>query len=1087
MSPSDYTEELLVEQPAVQLFGDLGWQIVSAAEESFGSAEPSPLPSPSGRGSWLGRETKSEVVLIPKLRTALERLNASLPSEAIEIAIAELARDRSAMSLAAANRDIWDLLRDGVTVSVADQERGGRKTERVRVVDWDNPRANDFLVVSQMTITGELYTCRPDLVGLVNGLPLIVIELKKPGVPARQAFDENLTSYKHLQNGIPALFWYNAFLIASNGADSRVGSLTADWDRFTEWKRIEREDEPRRVSLEVMLRGLCEPARLLDFVENFTIFSWHKSGLVKAIAQNHQYLGVNNAIRATLAARAEGHGRAGVFWQTQGSGKSFAMVFYAQKILRKVPGNWTFVIVTDRVELDEQIAKTFATCGAVSDANVAHAETGAQLREMLAGNNRYVFTLIHKFQPEKSRAGTPSPHRSPPGRGSESEGIMPVLCDRHDVIVLTDEAHRTQYDTLAMNMRSALPNALFLAFTGTPLITGEERTREVFGDYVSIYDFQQSVEDGATVPLFYENRTPELHLENPNLNDDIYELIEEADLSEEAEKRLERELGRQYHLITRDERLETVAKDLVQHFLGRGFQGKAMVVSIDKPTAYRMYDKVQKYWKEERDRVELALKRDRPSPEERAELEARLEVLKTTDMAVVVSPAQNEVDELKAIGIDVVPHRRRMNTEKLDEKFKDPGDPFRLVFVCAMWLTGFDAPSCSTIYLDKPMRNHTLMQTIARANRVYPGKQSGLIVDYANVFASLEKALAIYGKGKGGETPVRDKTELAEQLRRAVDDATAFCRSHGIDLAKIEATSTGNFARVGAIEDAADKLMAPESLRRDFLSKAGLVSALYRALKPDPAAIELAQRCACLAAIAERIRTTTDPPDISHVIQGIEELLDQSIAAVPFTIGDKKGAYFDLSKIDFEALGKKFEKNKPTNTDLERLKAAVRAQLERMVRLNRTRADYLEKFQELIESYNAGSRNIDEIFRDLLDLSSILTREQTRHVRENLNEEELTIFDILTRPGPDLTAEEREEVKKVARQLLQRLKDLLVIGWRQRVGSRARVRLAIEDALDENLPRAYSKELYQTKCSAVFEHVYESYQGEGKSVYSEGA
>ena len=1084
MSPKGYSEDQLVEQPAVELFGELGWEILSANDELFGSAELSPLPSPMGKGISLGRETKSEVVLVPRLRAALERLNPALPAEAIESAITELARDRSAMSLAAANRDLWDLLRDGVTASVPDLERGGLKTERVRVIDWEKPEANDFLLVSQMTITGELYTCRPDLIGFVNGLPLVVIELKKPGVPAKQAFDENLTSYKHLQNGIPALFWYNALLIASNGAESRVGSLTAYWNRFTEWKRIEREDEPRRVSLEVMLRGLCEPTRLLDFVENFTLFSWHKSGLVKAIAQNHQYLGVNNAIRATLKAREAGHGRAGVFWQTQGSGKSFAMVFYAQKILRRVPGNWTFVIVTDRVELDEQIAKTFAACGAVSDANICHAETGVELRELLAGNNRYVFTLIHKFQPEKLRAGTPSPHPSPTGRGSESEGVMPVLCDRHDVIVLTDEAHRTQYDTLALNMRSALPNALFLAFTGTPLIAGEERTREVFGDYVSIYDFQQSVEDGATVPLFYENRTPELHLDNPNLNDKIYELIEAADLSEEAEKKLERELGRQYHLITRDERLETVAKDLVRHFLGRGFQGKAMVVSIDKPTAYRMYDKVRKHWQEEYERVDMVLKRERPSEEERAELEERLEVLKTTDMAVVVSPGQNEVEELKAIGIDVVPHRKRMTTEKLDEKFKDPADPFRLVFVCAMWLTGFDAPSCSTIYLDKPMRNHTLMQTIARANRVYPGKQSGLIVDYANVFASLEKALAIYGKGRGGETPLRDKRELAEELRLAVNDATAYSRLHGVDLAKIEATPTVNFERVGAIQDAADKLLAPENIRRDFLSKAGLVGALYRAVKPDPAAAELAPRCGCILAIAERIRTTADPPDISHVMQGIEELLDQSIAAVPFTIGDNKGGYFDLSKIDFEALRKKFEKSKPANTDLEHLKAAVRAQLERMVRLNRTRADYLEKFQELIESYNAGSRNIEEIFRELLNLASILTQEQTRHMRENLSEEELTIFDILTRPGPDLTPEEQEEVKKVARQLLEKMKDLLVIGWRQRVGSRARVRLAIEDALDEGLPRAYSKELFQAKCMAVFEHVYESYQGEGRSVYT---
>src|SRR5258706_10224049 len=340
-----------------------------------------------------------------------------------------------------------------------------------------------------------------------------------------------------------------------------------------------------------MLRGLCEPTRFLDFVENFTLFSWHKSGLVKAIAQNHQYLGVNNAIRATLAAREAGHGRAGVFWQTQGSGKSFAMVFFAQKILRKVPGNWTFVIVTDRVELDEQIAKTFAACGAVSDANVCHAETGAELRELLSGNNRYVFTLIHKFQ-------TPE-----------------LLCDRRDVIVLTDEAHRTQYDTLALNMRSALPNALFLAFTGTPLIAGEERTREVFGDYVSIYDFQQSVEDGATVPLFYENRTPELHLDNPNLNDDIYNLIESAELDPEQEAKLERELSRQYHILTRDDRLETVAQDIVRHFLGRGFVGKAMVVSIDKATALKIHDKVRKHWAAEMERVKTQLARYDLSPD----------------------------------------------------------------------------------------------------------------------------------------------------------------------------------------------------------------------------------------------------------------------------------------------------------------------------------------------------------------------------------------------------------------------------------------------------------------------------------------
>ena len=614
----------------------------------------------------------------------------------------------------------------------------------------------------------------------------MVVELKKPGVPARTAFDENLTHYKH---EIPQLFWFNALLIASNGTDSRVGSLTADWDRFFEWKRIEREDEPRRVSLEVMLRGTCDRARLLDLVENFTLFSEHKAGLVKVLGQNHQVLGVNNAIASMLEARKLGHGRGGVFWQTQGSGKSFSMVFFAQKVLRKLAGNWTFVVVTDRVELDDQIAKTFKTVGAVSETegDQCHAASGAHLRELLRGNHRYVFTLIHKFQ-------TPE-----------------ALTDRADVIVLTDEAHRSQYDTLALNMRAAMPKATFLAFTGTPLIAGEERTKEVFGDYVSIYDFQQSVEDGATVPLFYENRTPELELVNPDLNDDLYRLIEDAGLDDEQEAKLEKVLGRQYHLITRDDRLETVAQDIVRHFLGRGFVGKAMVVSIDKATALRMHDKVKAHWAAETQRVQKELgelayqpRGGEATPEQArrdarmAELKARLEVLTTTDMAVIVSPGQNEIEQMKKLGLDIEPHRRRMNESQpgLDEKFKDTEDPLRLVFVCAMWLTGFDAPSCSTVYLDKPMRNHTLMQTIARANRVFPGKHSGVIVDYANVFASLEKALAIYGAGKGGANPVKDKAQLVAALREAVEAATAFCAGHGVDLAAIEALPLGGLERL---------------------------------------------------------------------------------------------------------------------------------------------------------------------------------------------------------------------------------------------------------------------------------------------------
>ncbi|MBN8448495.1 MAG: type I restriction endonuclease subunit R [Candidatus Accumulibacter sp.] len=1057
MSPHAYSEDQLVEQPAIGLFAALGWQTVSALDETFGA------------GGTLGRETRGEVVLVERLRAALGKFNPTLPPEAIQTAIDELTRDRSAMSLEAANREVYRLLKEGITVSVPDREHGGQSggqcTERLRVVDWEHPENNDFLLVSQMTVTGPLYTCRPDLVGFVNGLPWVVIELKKPGVPARAAFDENLTHYRQQ---IPALFWSNALLIASNGTDSRLGSLTADWDRWVEWKRIEREDEARRVSLEVMLRGTCDPARLLDLVENFTLFSEHKAGLVKILGQNHQFLGVNNAIASMLEARKLGHGRGGVFWQTQGSGKSFSMVFFAQKVLRKLAGNWTFVVVTDRVELDEQIARTFKTTGAVSEAagDECHAASGAHLRELLRGNHRYVFTLVHKFQ-------TPE-----------------LLCERSDVIVLTDEAHRSQYDTLALNMRAALPRAMFLAFTGTPLIAGEERTKEVFGDYVSIYDFQQSIEDGATVPLFYENRTPELQLVNPDLNEDIYRLIEDAELDADQEAKLEKVLGRQYHLITRDDRLETVAQDIVRHFLGRGFLGKAMVVCIDKATALRMHDKVKAHWAAETARVqgevgELAYLSSggEMTPEQArrdlrmAELKQRLEVLTSTDMAVIVSPGQNEIQQMRARGLDIEPHRKRMNDSQpgLDEKFKDTDDPLRLVFVCAMWLTGFDAPSCSTVYLDKPMRNHSLMQTIARANRVFPGKHSGVIVDYANVFASLEKALAIYGAGKDGKSPVEDKQQLVEELRRSVVDATAFCAAHGVLLAEVEVTAAGSMERLSRIEDGMNALISPDPLRRDFFAHERLVSTLYRAVKPDPAALEFASRVACLTTLAEAIRVKLNPnrPDISQMMNQINGLLDESITG--HEIRESGPPALDLSKINFEALAQRFKKSKHRNTDLEVLKAAIRSQLEKMIRLNRTRADFADKFEALIESYNAGSRSIEELFEELVKLSNSLSEEQERHVRENISEEELVIFDILTRPAPELSAGERAEVKKVARDLLARLEGLLVLNWRQKSAARSQLKLTIEDMLDNGLPRAYTPELYHQKCSAVFEHVYESY------------
>jgi type I restriction enzyme R subunit len=429
-------------------------------------------------------------------------------------------------------------------------------------------------------------------------------------------------------------------------------------------------------------------------------------------------------------------------------------------------------------------------------------------------------------------------------------------------------------------------------------------------------------------------------------------------------------------------------------------------------------------------------------------------------MALIVSPGQNEIQQMQALGLDIEPHRKRMVTSDpgLDEKFKDPEDPLRLVFLCAMWLTGFDAPSCSTVYLDKPMRNHTLMQTIARANRVFPGKHSGVIVDYANVFASLEKALAIYGQGTGGATPVRDKQKLVADLRQAVLDATVYCTKMRVNLAEIESLPLGDLNRLQLISDAVNALIAPDSVRKDFLAHERLVSTLYKAVKPDPAALEFSARAYCLTAIADAIRAmlSPNPVDISVVMGQVQEVLDNSITGVDMPA--KPVPLINLSAIDFEKLRSRFKKSKHRNTDLEMLKAAIRAQLEKLILLNKTRTDYLEKFEELIESYNNGSRSIEQLFEELLKLSNNLDDEQERHVRENLSEEELVIFDILTRPAPELSTDERAEVKKVAKELLVRLKQLLVLNWRQKAAARSALRLRIEDVLDQGLPRAYSPE-----------------------------
>ena len=1052
---NEYTEQKLVEDPAIKLFKELGWKVADCLKEKFGD------------NSTLGRETPQEVVLKPRLREAIRRINPDLSKDVINQAIIKVTEDRTVQHPVLANKEVYALLKDGVQVSYRDEDRT-MKSVRVRLIDWNKPDNNDYFLASQFWVAGDLGRKRPDLIGFVNGIPLVVVELKAIHANVKDGYDGNISDYK---TTIPQLFWYNSFVIVSNGTESRLGTISSKWEHFNEWPKYASESESRaseEIALETMIRGTCSKTNILDLVENFIVYTEAFGSPAKMISKNHQYLGVNNAVEA-LKEIENKDGRLGVFWHTQGSGKSFSMVFFCQKVLRKIPGDWTFVVVTDRQELDDQIYKNFSDAGVITETHT-QANSSRHLRELLSENHRFVFTLIHKFREE-------------PGK------VHPVLSERSNIIVITDESHRSQYDILAENMRNALPNASFIAFTGTPLISGqEERTREVFGDYISIYNFRQSVIDGSTVPLYWENRMPELQLTNENLTADIYKKIENADLEDEQRDQIERLLGRNYHIITRKERLNSIASDLVEHFMTRGYKGKAMVVSVDKATALKMYDYVQIHWSAYKNNLIKERAKENDSLK-RAVLDSQINYMEETDMSVIVSSSHNEVEDMKKLGLDILPHRKRMINEDMETKFKDSDDPFRIVFLCAMWMTGFDVPSCSTIYLDKPMKGHTLMQAISRANRVYEGKISGLIVDYIGVFKKLEEALAIYGKGPGGNVdgPVVDKEKLISALSLAIMKAEEFCSGLGIKFSSVEESE--GFERIKILNDFSNRILVNDETKKNYLAQASDVNRIFKAILPDTKANPFIPKRSIIRELERLIRKNTDPVDITEFMQDIETLLDRSIAPEPFII-DGESKILNLSNIDFEALAEKFQNGLP-NVAVDELKAAIDRTLSKSIELNRTRIDFRDKFQRLINEYNLGSKNIQELFEKLLELSRQLEEEDKRHIRENITEEELTIFDLITRPNKQLSEKEKAQVKKVARQMLNTLhSEKLVLDWKKKSNVRAAVKVTIQDSLwgtstDQGLPQEkFTNEECELKSEEIYEHVYDSYTGPDKSIYT---
>jgi type I restriction enzyme R subunit len=1019
-----------------------------------------------------GRANKRDVILLDRVRAAAIALNKHIPHSEIDEALEGFVDRRTAMSQVAANREVYDLIRDGIPVEF-DDEKGERQKDRVRLIDFNKPKNNRFLAVSQLWVRGDLRFRRPDVLLYVNGIPLVFIELKNSNIKLKSAYDENITNYRA---EIPQLFMTNAFCVLSNGIETKVGSFTADWEFFFNWLRVDDEKEKidrkhiekEGASLERVVEGLFKKERLLDYVENFILYYKETQ---KIIAQNHQFMGVNRAYAAFID-RKKRHGKLGVFWHTQGSGKSFSMIFYSRKIFRKQTGNFTFVIVTDRDDLDKQIHENFLNTGAVTKAEAAQPKSGEEMRKFLGQNKRLVFTLIQKFHWPKGKE-------------------YPVLSPRDDIVVIVDEAHRTQYRSLAENMRQGLSNAQYLAFTGTPLLGKERKTNKWFGDYVSEYNFQQSMADGATVPLFYSKRVPQVLIQNEDLSDEFYEILEDENLDDAQQEKLEKRFATELEVIKRDDRLETIARDIVYHFPRRGYLGKGIVVSLDKFTAVKMYDKVTRLWHEHIKEL-VGQIRKTSNYSEKKRLRRVVDWMRSVQMAVIVSEEAGEEEKFKKQKLEIKSHRDCMN--RVDEhghdveyNFKDAEHPLQLVFVCAMWLTGFDAPTVSTMYLDKPMKDHTLMQTIARANRVTSfrindvEKQNGELVDYYNVFRNMKEALKNYARGEEGvdSVPVQEKEVLFQLLEDSIVQGMQFCAERDIDLAKILKLKDV-FKNVDLFGKYADKLLTKDEWRKAFAVYENTITSLLEACKPEIIGNPIVRSVAVFQYLRGVVDAIIEQKDIDAVSVRISELLDESVVvdgstdlqqSKPEFVIKQSGKTWDLSKLDFEKLAAEFKEVNYKNIEIADLRAFIQEKLDQMMQQNATRSDFAQRLQEIIDTYNAGSSSADNYFAELVNFAKDLKEESERHVREGLTEDELEIFDLLRKDK--MTKDETQKVRLAAKSLLDRLlrepPPVLIQDWFKDSQSKERVKSTVQEVLNVHLPESYDRALFTKKCDTVFE------------------
>ena len=1014
--------------------------------------------------SLTGRANASECILPGVFSQALRRINPQIDPETLEGIVHDYRKDYTGTDMVDTNYKFYNQLRNGIKVKTRNQHR--EDFDIVKLIDFDNPGNNDFHCVNQMWIKGHFRYRRPDVLLFVNGLPVVFIELKNSTVKVEESYNKNLLSYR---KDIPNVFALNQICVLSNGLQTKLGAWDAGYEFFFEWLRV--NDEKQRLdreqiaehgtSIQNLIDGLFRKDRLLDYIENFIFFDNKRT---KIIAKNHQYLGVNNLMESAKR-REELNGKLGVFWHTQGSGKSYSMVMFVRKVRRKLHGNFTFLVITDREDLDTQIHKTFVRTEVIGDKEECQPKNAAQLRDFLRGNKPMVFTLIHKFQYDKTKK-------------------YPILSERDDIFVLVDEAHRTQYKQLAENMHTGLPNANYIAFTGTPLLGSKRLTNQWFGDYVSEYNFAQAIEDGSTVPLFYSRRVPEVGLTNNWLDTDIADIVEEEKLNERETELLENASSRILEVIKRDERLDKIAQDIAHHFPRRGFLGKGMVVSVDKYTAVKMYDKVKHYWDEEMKAI-VKQRNEATDQEKRDKLTAMLNYMKRVEMAVVISEEAEETEKFLKQGLDITVHRKKMNEitpdgKDIEDRFKDKDDPLSLVFVCAMWLTGFDVPSLSTLYLDKPMKSHTLMQAIARANRVFPGKTCGILVDYVNVFKYMQQALSDYASSDDvTDFPAKDIEQLIANIDSCILECDAFLLTLGINLDEIIAESN-TLDQLEQLRQAYMRILEKDEWKDRFKVLSNLLINLYDASKP-----EIFERgwsnvkFAPISYIHGLFCNLIDDEKLNRAKARMAKTLDQSVSAqgndddqAEYVI--HQGKVIDLSKLNIDSIRREISTSPYKALEIDDLRAFIEKALEQLINKNCTRVAFSQRYRSIIDRYNAGGSENEDYYEKLLQLIDELKKEQGRSTDMGLEEEELEIYDLLIQ-GRKLTQAEKQKVilaaKNLYKKLLAEKERVMVVDWYKDEQPKKKVMHLIQVSLNEDLPESYDRAAFTDKTNLLMNHL----------------